>query len=65
MQQLKAERIKHNINKISGEYITTMTTVLIVKLALPGYWPWFLTNVAGIIFTTYYNIKLRNKLSQT
>ena len=65
MQQLKAQRIKHNINKISGGYIAAVTTFLIVNLALPGYWAWFLTTVTGSIFTTYYNIKLRNKLSQT
>jgi hypothetical protein len=64
MQQLKADRIKHHINKISGGYIAAVTAFLVVNEALPGYWAWFLPTVIGSIFATYYNIKLRNKLSK-
>lgn len=55
--QLKTDRIKHHINKISGGYIAAITAFLVVNQLLPGYWAWFTPTVLGGIFATYYNLK--------
>lgn len=59
-EQLKRDRIKHHINKISGGYIAAITAFLVVNEVLPGYWAWFMPTVIGSLYATYYNIK-RNR----
>ena len=59
IELLKAERIKHHINKISGGYIAAITAFLVVNQLLPGYWAWFTPTVIGSIYATYYNRKLQ------
>jgi uncharacterized membrane protein len=63
LEQLKADRIKHHINKISGGYIAAITAFLVVNQLLPGYWAWFTPTVIGGLFTTYYNVIYRKKKS--
>ncbi len=60
-EELKRDRIKHHINKISGGYIAAITAFLVVNGLMPGYWAWFTPTVIGSIYATYYNIKWKNK----
>lgn len=62
-EQLKRDRIKHHINKISGGYIAAITAFLVVNELLPGYWAWFTPTVIGSIYATYYNIQWKKKSS--
>ena len=61
LDRLKADRIQHHINKISGGYIAAITAFLVVNELLPSYWAWFTPTVIGGVFATYYNVIYRNK----
>lgn len=62
-EQLKRDRIKHHINKISGGYIAAVTAFLVVNELLPGYWAWFTPTVIGSLYATYFNFQWQKKTS--
>lgn len=60
-EQMKADRLKLHINKMSGGYIAAVTAFLVVNELLPGYWAWFTPTILGSLYATYYNVKIRNR----